>query len=406
MANIIALDSAFCHTNLRFIIKDIRMFSKFFMWFFLFLVLTSCRKEELPVVVTSTPVVTNGILVMKGEVLSGGGSTRRGFVWAMHPLPTDADNVLMDSRTGKGAFSLNVSNVTPTLKYYLRAFAENSFGRGYGDVQEITVPSNLIIVNSFIIDTPSNCDAGFANNHATGRINFRNDSNLNAVHIYFRNSSDSRRLIIKKGLTWSDYSIVGDNIFNHSIITEVNNTLTLNYSISVPPSLTNTFYTLPNIVSVGLVHYNDIVNLLGRTLLDTSAHQVHFLPMNILDNTDFYASSTIVDSTKSFTLDFHNSLVDSTLDRIEVSWQRWNSVQGIYQYQGSAVYALDSNDSLYRVFGSGFPSYPVISNFGNNRYRLYWNSPGSGLVFGEITASLYVCGNRRLFSQPWYRFIN
>lgn len=385
------------------------MFLKSILKCILFLFLASCRKDELPVVVTSTPDVSNGILVMKGEVLSGGGSIRRGFVWATHPLPTNADNVIMDSRSGKGAFSLNVSNVTPTLKYYLRAFAENSFGRAYGDVQEITIPSNLIIVNSFTIDTLSNCDAGFSNNRASGRINFRNDSQLNAVIIYFKNSIDSRRLIIKKGLTWSDYTIIGDNIFSHSIIIEVNNTLTLNYSILVPPSHANSFYTLPSNVSVGLVHYNDIVNLLGRNLLDTSSHQVHFEPMNKLDNTDFYAFATLIDSTRSFTLDFHNSTVDSTLDRIEVNWRAWNSVQRIFVSQGSATYSLDQNDSLYRISGSGFPSYPAISNLGNNRYRLYWNASfinGNELIFREISSVVYVCGDRPLFSRPWYRFPN
>ena len=117
------------------------------------LLFASCSKDVLPTVTTSTPTFeSNGItwqngvpdfnyvLTMNGEVLSGGSKTKRGYVWATQPLPTELDNVVFDSASGNGAYRLKTKTFTFGETYFIRAFAENSMGRVYGEVQQITAP--------------------------------------------------------------------------------------------------------------------------------------------------------------------------------------------------------------------------------------------------------------------------
>jgi hypothetical protein len=122
-----------------------------------------CKKDSPPSVVTSTPtfefntaVFVNGQLTfntrlsMKGEVLSSGSNTKRGFVWAEHGQPTELDNSIYDSISGQGAFALLTEKFEFSKTYYVRAFAENSLGRVYGDAIEVTSPSIDDILFSMI----------------------------------------------------------------------------------------------------------------------------------------------------------------------------------------------------------------------------------------------------------------
>ena len=69
-----------------------------------------------------------------GEVVSDGGDpvTSKGLCWSTNPNPTTADFTTNDG-IGTGSFSSSMTDLTLFTKYYVRAYATNSVGTGYGD---------------------------------------------------------------------------------------------------------------------------------------------------------------------------------------------------------------------------------------------------------------------------------
>ena len=95
---------------------------------------------QLPTVIT-TPVseITDHSAVSGGNSSDGGASvTSRGVCWSTNDNPT-IDGI------GSGAFSSNISGLATNTKYFLRAYAANSIGKGYGnEVTFTTTPVTVI----------------------------------------------------------------------------------------------------------------------------------------------------------------------------------------------------------------------------------------------------------------------
>jgi uncharacterized protein (TIGR02145 family) len=74
-----------------------------------------------------------------GNVLSDGGSvvTARGVCWSTTPNPT-TDGSHTSSGTGTGIFSSSLTSLTPGTTYYVRAYATNSAGTGFGNEVSFT----------------------------------------------------------------------------------------------------------------------------------------------------------------------------------------------------------------------------------------------------------------------------
>ncbi|MCR5040272.1 MAG: fibronectin type III domain-containing protein [Bacteroidales bacterium] len=73
-----------------------------------------------------------------GEVTDDGGAEviERGICWGMEQNPTIESNIgHMNSGTGTGPFTLNVTNLNSNTTYYVRAYAKNSEGTNYGNEQ-------------------------------------------------------------------------------------------------------------------------------------------------------------------------------------------------------------------------------------------------------------------------------
>ena len=103
------------------------------------LILVSCATEpkEAPVVDFQTKNIVGSNVSVTGEVISTAGDnmTVRGFCWSTSPSPTKDDAVIIDTLKGLGVYTLNLPTLFGDTEYYLRAFAENSFGVAYsGDV--------------------------------------------------------------------------------------------------------------------------------------------------------------------------------------------------------------------------------------------------------------------------------
>jgi len=87
-----------------------------------------------PTVTTSSITdITTSSATDGGNVTSDGGAsvTARGVCWSISPNPTISDNHT-DDGYGTGSFTSSITGLYPGTHYYVRAYATNSEGAGYG----------------------------------------------------------------------------------------------------------------------------------------------------------------------------------------------------------------------------------------------------------------------------------
>ena len=99
--------------------------------------------EVIPVkpIVSTTPTTDISLTsaLSGGKVLLGGDAevTSRGVCWNTAGSPTINDNKTVDGN-GLGTFSSTLTGLTSNHKYYVRAYATNSVGTGYGEQDSLT----------------------------------------------------------------------------------------------------------------------------------------------------------------------------------------------------------------------------------------------------------------------------
>jgi uncharacterized protein (TIGR02145 family) len=78
-----------------------------------------------------------------GDITSNGGTpiTQRGIVWSTSPNPTTANNSTTNG-SGTGNFISNLTSLTASTTYYVRAYATNSAGTAYGN--ELSFTTTLV----------------------------------------------------------------------------------------------------------------------------------------------------------------------------------------------------------------------------------------------------------------------
>lgn len=82
--------------------------------------------------------ITRTSAMGSGEVTDDGGAevTQRGVCWSTSHNPTIDDSHANSSAAGTGAFTANMTGLTPNTTYYVRAFAKNEQGIAYGEEVE------------------------------------------------------------------------------------------------------------------------------------------------------------------------------------------------------------------------------------------------------------------------------
>lgn len=115
----------------------------------LFFCISACKKKPTPPVVTTINItsVTRTSAVSGGNVTSDGGAalTARGICWGTVSNPTISNSKTTDG-TGTGVFSSNITGLSPNSTYYIKAYATNSEGTGYGN--ELSFTTNPIAVGT------------------------------------------------------------------------------------------------------------------------------------------------------------------------------------------------------------------------------------------------------------------
>jgi uncharacterized protein (TIGR02145 family) len=92
-----------------------------------------------------------------GNITSDGGAhiTERGVVWSTSTNPTIALTTKTSNGTGIGSFSSSLTNLAPKTIYYVRAYATNSAGTGYGNEISFTTSDSSNVMGIPCPGTPT-----------------------------------------------------------------------------------------------------------------------------------------------------------------------------------------------------------------------------------------------------------
>lgn len=99
-----------------------------------------------PVVVTGTAsLITSFTATASGTITNNGGATitEKGICWGTTPAITIADSHITDTTLSTNAIIGNLTGLTSSTKYYVRAYATNSAGTSYGDTVAFTTLLNI-----------------------------------------------------------------------------------------------------------------------------------------------------------------------------------------------------------------------------------------------------------------------
>ena len=116
---------------------------------------------KIPPAVTTKNITNPGSIsaMCGGNVTSDGNAkvTARGICWNItgNPALDNCINFTSDGQ-GTGTFTSNITNLTPSTTYYVKAYAINSAGTGYGQVEQ------------FATIAPWPCGTSFAITHTAG----------------------------------------------------------------------------------------------------------------------------------------------------------------------------------------------------------------------------------------------
>jgi uncharacterized protein (TIGR02145 family) len=120
--------------------------SKFIISLLLLLIISvlSCKKEPepglAPAVTTEDITNVGGTNATSGGAVVSQGSDRvfaRGICWSTKVMPATIDTKIY-SKESEGAFKCTITGLNGATTYYVRAFAINSTGIGYGEVKSFT----------------------------------------------------------------------------------------------------------------------------------------------------------------------------------------------------------------------------------------------------------------------------
>lgn len=98
-----------------------------------------------PTVTTAAAInITESSAASGGNVTATGGAevTTKGICWSTNQNPTIADSKTNEG-DGSGQFESQMTNLEPGVKYYVRAFATNSAGTGYGSQVSLSALKTL-----------------------------------------------------------------------------------------------------------------------------------------------------------------------------------------------------------------------------------------------------------------------
>jgi len=117
------------------IMKNLIRISRVILFILTIFLIHSCEPDKPPLVsTTAVTAISYTTATSGGEVTDDGGATvtARGVCWNTSLDPTISNSKTSDG-TGTGSFTSSLTGLTAGTTYYVRAYATNSAGTGYGN---------------------------------------------------------------------------------------------------------------------------------------------------------------------------------------------------------------------------------------------------------------------------------
>ena len=164
---------------------------------------TEPAETTAPVVSTiAISAITDTTAECGGTITSDGGEavTARGVCWSTSMPLTIADNITTDG-TGSGSFTSSLTGLIASTHYYVKAYATNSAGTGYGGVDSFTTtgPMPEILLSSFDTDAENWSVSG-------GALYFNGTGGNPAGFIEFEDNEDMCGYFATPGMFLGDLS--------------------------------------------------------------------------------------------------------------------------------------------------------------------------------------------------------
>jgi len=210
--------------------KTIQRISQLALLLFTIIIISySCKKDTKVVI----PVlITNGISSINqstatsgGNISSDGGATVtvRGVCWSTSQNPTIANSKTTDG-TGIGIYASSITGLTQLTTYYVRAYATNSAGTGYGNQLSFTTAAAMPTIgllawypfNNNGLDSSGNNNNGiiYGPTATTDRFNHANQALLfsgNNQYISVANDVYSSNLTLSSWMYANDFGGTGNS---------------------------------------------------------------------------------------------------------------------------------------------------------------------------------------------------
>jgi uncharacterized protein (TIGR02145 family) len=203
-----------------------------------FLLLLSCDEKPQPPVISTTEVsdITTSSVLTGGDISDDGGSTitARGICWDISDDPSVDDNYISEAGEAD-LFTSRITDLSPKTMYFVKAFAINSGGIGYGKTLSFTT----------LGDTPESVPG--------------NASNITIKSATLNGTVNPHSLSTKVSFEW------GINTNYGNIATNIQNPVTGNEAKSVTAIITDLtpcttyHFRVKSENSLGVIYSNDMV---------------------------------------------------------------------------------------------------------------------------------------------------
>jgi hypothetical protein len=198
-----------------------------------------------PGFITQTTAVSGGTILVAGKT----NITSKGICWSStNTTPTIANSKTNDG-TGPGSFTSTLSNLVPNTNYYIRAYATNSLGTGYGNTLTfktiiVSLPTGINI-NQFSAITKTSATCG-------GTITTDGGSSITAKGVCWSASSSTPTIANSKTNEGTGLSQFTSNLTGLSSGTTYYVRSYATNSLGTVYSSTQNFTTLPPTLPTGL----------------------------------------------------------------------------------------------------------------------------------------------------------
>ena len=339
-----------------------------------------------PTVSTNEPLnITNNSAICGGNVTSDGGANviQRGVCYSTSPNPTTSSQVVT-SGTGTGSFTCNLTGLSANTTYYVRAYAINSAGTGYGTQKSFTTGSGGSAPSA-----PTGVSATVSGSRIM--VSWNSVSNADEYIVYWSNN----------GSSYIDIGTTSDLYFYDDAPSEDNYYKVKarnNYGESAFSSPVYCHYSSGGNVD-GWLQYDDGngIDALGFTNGGT-IYWANMFPASMLGQyvgTSIVEIEALLNSTGTYTLQIYSGGTSSPGTLVaEINFTHNYSEFGWYTMSLPNTVTLDTSHNLWIVISKTHSSgeYPagVCADSGDSNGR--WLSDGSGTWVDMGQAHAYTWG--------------